>query len=123
MSSPAGRIRHRVVRIEETLRRLLGRGGCGAGDFRPWPATAQEEAQWHRATAELEALIERLDEASAAELDGAEMLLKRLEGERVAEESRMARARSVLFGAGTSHGRLPLASECACGCCEDFRRA
>ena len=75
MSSPAGRIRHRVTRIEETLRRMLGRvsGGGGSGDdgFVPWrPLTAEEQARWDRESAELEALIERIErgEASAASL-------------------------------------------------------
>jgi hypothetical protein len=129
MSSPAGRIRHRVTRIEETLRRLLGRapGGGGSGDdgFAPWkPPSPAQQARWDRESAELEALIERIEraEASAAELDGVEAMLRRLEGEREVEEARMERTRRVLAGDGTMHGRAPMGLSCACGVCEDYRR-
>ena len=129
MSSPAGRIRHRVTRIEETLRRVLGRvsGGGGSGDdgFVPWrPLTAKERAREDCETAELEALIERIERVatSAAELDGVEVMLKRLEGERLVEAARMERTRRALIGDGTAHGRAPMALSCACGVCEDYRR-
>jgi hypothetical protein len=112
----------RLVRVEE---RLLGWVTGGEDGFVPWrPPTAQEEQRWDREGEELAALIERAEhrEVSAAEADGIEALLRRLADEREAETAKMERTRRILTGGGTSHGKLPLASGCTCGVCEDWRR-